>query len=282
MKARPFSPMRPCLRAVRALACFALLGVAGHALGQDSPDELGRRHFESGEAYFKVSDYDNALREFTQAYELSKRPEILISIATVHERMAHPRDAVAALEKYLAEAPQGKDADTVRIRVDNLKKRLDATPSGGTATPPPSASSAPPAAPATSAAPAAASSKPPPASPPAGEQYGPNVPALLLIGTGGLATAGAVVTGILAQNEYDSAKRTCSPHCTDHQLSPGRTLAWTSTALTGVAVVGVGVGVTLLIATGHQHEEKPPSASVPRLFVGLGPGGGAAAASWTF
>jgi hypothetical protein len=59
-------------------------------------------------------------------------------------------------------------------------------------------------------------------------------------------------------------------------------LAWTSTALTGVAIVGVGVGVTLLLTTGHRTSEAPPSARMPTLFVGMGPRGGAASASWSF
>ncbi len=273
------------LRSLAALGCFGLLALAGPALADDSADELGRRHFESGEAYFKVSDYENALREFTKAYELSKRPEILISIATVHERMAHLRDAVAALEQYLAAVPEGKDADTIRIRVENLKKRLEAAPSSAPPAPAPAPAPTPAAPttapPAPAPPPARAGSPPAPAAAPSPtEDYGPNVPALLALGVGALATGGAVVTGILAQNEYNDAKKSCSPSCTDHQLAPGRTLAWTSTALTGVAVVGVGVGVTLLL-TGHKKTEAP-NARIPNLFVGLGPRGGGAAASFSF
>jgi tetratricopeptide (TPR) repeat protein len=281
MTACPSARIRRRLRALGALGCFALLAVAGPAIADDSADELGRRHFESGEAYFKVSDYDNALREFTQAYELSKRPEVLISIATVHERMAHLREAVAALEQYLAAVPEGKDADTMRIRVENLKKRLESAPSPAAAPPGPApapSTTPPPVAQPTARAASSAAPAPPPAP---GEDYGPNVPALLALGVGVLATGGAVATGILAQSEYNDAKKTCSPACTDHQLAPGRSLAWTSTALTGVAIVGVGVGVTLLL-TGHKKTEAPPNARLPTLFVGLGPRGAGAAASFTF
>jgi hypothetical protein len=281
MTACPSAPTGRRLRSLGVLGCFGLLALASPAFADDSADELGRRHFESGEAYFKVSDYENALREFAKAYELSKRPEILISIATVHERMAHLREAVAALEQYLAAVPEGKDADTMRIRVENLKKRLESAPTA--AAPPPGPAPAPSTAPPPATRPAApAASSPAPASPPPpSEEYGPNVPALLALGVGVLATGGAVVTGILAQNEYNDAKKTCSPSCTDHQLAPGRTLAWTSTALTGVAIVGVGVGVTLLL-TGHKKSEAPPSARIPALFVGLGPRGAGAAASFSF
>src|SRR6185503_20729921 len=108
---------RSCLRYrerwVTALVC-ALVLTAGAARA-DTADELAHKHFESGAAYLEQSDYESALREFSKAHELSKRAEILLNVATVYERMNKLKDAVAALEQYLAEAPQGEHAETVRI-----------------------------------------------------------------------------------------------------------------------------------------------------------------------
>src|SRR5262245_60764110 len=103
----------------------ALLCVTAPALAQDSPDELARRHFESGVAYLQEADYDNALKAFEKAFELSKRPEILINIATVHERRGDLKAAVTSLEKYLEVAPEGDQRSTVEVRITNLKKRID-------------------------------------------------------------------------------------------------------------------------------------------------------------
>src|SRR5688572_26618057 len=92
-------------RWLSALAAVGVLGLVQPALGQDS-DELARKHFESGVAYLQESDYENALRAFEKSYELSKRPEILLNIATVNERRNDLKGAITALEKFLATAPE--------------------------------------------------------------------------------------------------------------------------------------------------------------------------------
>jgi tetratricopeptide (TPR) repeat protein len=109
-----------------ALVCAFVL-TAGVARA-DTADELAHKHFESGAAYLEQADYESALREFNKAYELSKRAEILLNVATVNERMSKLKDAVTALEQYLAVAPQGEHAETVEIRIENLKKRIAAEP----------------------------------------------------------------------------------------------------------------------------------------------------------
>src|ERR1051325_6230673 len=113
-------------RWVTALVCaFVLTAGAAHA---DTADELAHKHFESGAAYLEQADYESALREFNAAYDLSKRAEILLNVATVYERMNKLKDAVAALEHYLTDAPQGEHAETVKIRIENLKKRIASEP----------------------------------------------------------------------------------------------------------------------------------------------------------
>src|SRR3954467_1901850 len=103
--------------------CAALLGQVA-PLAAQSDDENARRHFESGAAYLQQSDYENALREFQAAYALSKRPELLLNIATVDERMGNLKGAIEALTKYLAENPKSPEKTTLETRVANLQKRL--------------------------------------------------------------------------------------------------------------------------------------------------------------
>src|SRR5882724_6934947 len=106
-----------------ALACvLSLLSSTGRA--QSTSDDLARRHFDSGVAYLEESDYDNALKSFEKSYELSKRPEILLNIATVHERQSDLPGAITALKSYLEAAPQGEHVDTVKLRIQNLEKRV--------------------------------------------------------------------------------------------------------------------------------------------------------------
>src|SRR5438128_11544150 len=121
------------LGAAITLACGVWLsGTSAHA--QSTSDELARRHFDSGVAYLEESDYDNALKAFEKSYELSKRPEILLNIATVHERQSDLPGAITALKSYLEVAPQGEHVDTVKLRIQNLEKRVaDQTAAGSPA-----------------------------------------------------------------------------------------------------------------------------------------------------
>jgi tetratricopeptide (TPR) repeat protein len=267
-----FGSRRALLHSIAAAACAAALLCAPGANAQ-SADELARRHFESGVAYLHESDYENALRAFEKSYELSKRPEILLNIATVHERRSDLPAAVIALEKYLAEKPNAEDGPTVQVRITNLKKRIEeAHPksAGQVAAPP-----------ATPAEPVVTPAAPPPVA--AAPEEPNRLPAYIALTVGGVAAAGAVLSGVFAQSEYNEAEASCgqTKSCTDDELSTGRTLATTSTVLTGVALVGIGLGVTLLV-TAQPKSEAPARALMPRVAVGVGPNGGSVLTRFVF
>ena len=257
-----------------ALACtLSLSSSVGHA--QSTSDDLARRHFDSGVAYLEESDYDNALKAFQKAYDLSKRPEILLNLATVHERQSDLTAAVASLKQYLDAAPQGEHAETVRLRIQNLEKRLqeqaDAQQAAAAAAPAP-------------APPPAASPKPAPEKPvaPALQRKAePNrLPAFIALGVGGVMAGGSLITGIVAKGKYDDAKNSCGHSCSDEQLSSSRTFAITSTVLSGAAILGVGLGVGLLLTT--ESDGDGVGSAAPRVDVALGPKLAAASAMWSF
>ncbi len=251
--------------------CLLLLVAHASASAQTTSDDLARRHFESGAAYLEESDYDNALQAFQKAYDLSKRPEILLNIATVQERKGAFAEAVSALKQFSSVAPPGDPhLDATKVRIENLEKRIaDA------------ARTKPALAPVAPAGPAAASAEKLRVTPeePSPEGHSSRLPAFVALGVGGAAVGGAVITGILAKAKYDDAKGSCSPACSDDQLSSTRSLALTSTILTGVAIVGVGVGVTLLLTS---HPAPARTSYLPRLRLGAAPGAARAEASWRF
>jgi len=261
-------------RVVRGAAAmaFSVCLLAGHARAQSTSDDLARRHFDSGVAYLEESDYENALKAFEKAHELSRRPEILLNIATVHERQSDLQAAVASLKAYLDAAPQGEHVETVKLRVQNLEKRMQEQDAARPPAPAPPPTVAPP--------PPPAEAKLPPPPPPQGE---PNrLPAFIALGVGGVMAGGSVVTGILAKSKYDDAEAGCgrTRSCSDDQLSSSRTLAITSTVLTGAAVLGVGLGVALLLTSSDEADSV--GKGKPRLDVALGPRAAAASALWSF
>ncbi|MET0596212.1 MAG: tetratricopeptide repeat protein [Polyangiaceae bacterium] len=244
--------------------------------GAQSDDENARRHFESGAAYLQQSDYENALREFQAAYNLSKRPPLLLNIANVYERMGKLQDAVDALTKYLEEDAKTPERATHETRIANLKKRIEAMPK-----PAPVASTAP----VTSAAPppvatAAPPPPPPPVAPPPASA--PNrTPAFIAFGVGGAAAIGAVVTGLVAKGKYDDAEKECKPNCPDKTIDSIKSMALVSDVLSGVAIVGVGVGAVLLLTAGGS-KETATSGVKPFIAGGVGPNGGKLEATWRF
>src|SRR5688572_9599921 len=103
---------RPTAAFTLVLGVSLALTTASYSNAQTDPDELARRHFESGAAYFEQAEYEAALREFEKAYELSRRPQILRNISVVQERMGDIAGAIVSLDHYLESAPNDPDIET--------------------------------------------------------------------------------------------------------------------------------------------------------------------------
>lgn len=272
MRVRPSWARRRLISSPVAAAVLLLSSLSG---AQTNADELARRHFDSGVAYLEESDLENALKAFEKAYGLSKRPAILLNVASVHERRGDTQAAIAALRGYLDAEPNGEHAETTKLRLQNLEKRAAeeaaAAPSTPTATEP--AAAPPPPAP-----PAAALGTPPAAEPAKSNR----LPAYIAFGVGGAGLVTAVVTGLVANGEYQSAKDQCSPNCSDDDVSTGRTMALVSTVATGVAVIGAGVGVTLLLTEADAASGRRGGRNAASVSLGVTHAGVQGSASWRF
>lgn len=260
------------------IVCTFVIAGAG-TVGAQSSDADARRHFEAGVSYFNTSEYEDALREFQRAYQLSepeRRPAILRNIAAVYERMGNLQKTVETLEQYLQEDPETTERATVEIRIKNLKDKIAEQEKADAGVPVAPPTTTPP--PASTAVPTATSEPPPP---PADPDY---TPAYISWGVGGAAALGAIITGVLAKNSYDDKESGCgsTPQgCSDDDVSGVETMAWVSTALTGVAVVGAGLG-TVLYLTAEPPSREQATGWTPRVNAGVGPGGGGIDARWTF
>jgi tetratricopeptide (TPR) repeat protein len=114
------------MRIVRAvLAALILCSFAGAARADDDQD-AARLHFQVGQSYYDEANYTDALKEFREAYRLSKRPALLYNIGLCHEHLGQLEEAVAALDRYLRERPDATDRGIIEQRMSNLKRRLAA------------------------------------------------------------------------------------------------------------------------------------------------------------
>jgi hypothetical protein len=207
-----------------------------NACEEVSKDRTDRAHetYKSGRLFLDEGQIDKAIQYFTDSYAIAcNNPAILIKIADAWERKPNKAEALRHLEAFLERSKKDDpDRDTVRRRVENLRRELAAASSSVAPIPPPPAS----------ASSAAASSHPAVDKPPPHAPRTSMVP-WIVVGAGGAALlTGGVLTALGAKQVSDADKR-CDPatpggrDCRNAQAvsdgNAGRTLA----------TVGVVVGV---------------------------------------
>lgn len=246
----------------RGLLIVALtLSGAGIAQAQESDDELARNHFLAGRSYYSQSRFEEAVREFEEAYRLSPRPPLLLNISRAAERAEDLERAIEALEQYLAVTEDPPDQRAQQQRIQSLRARLEAARS-----PEPDGS------PETDSAGAeetAAGIEP--------EETDESLSGLMV---GGLASFGVALasvavlgaTGAMAEVHYTRLEEECGAGaCTPNLASvrdEGETFATVSTAFTFVAIGTAILGGVLVLV-----DVLNGSSSSDAQTVRLGPEG---------
>jgi tetratricopeptide (TPR) repeat protein len=112
--------MRRAIVIVVAVWAFAATAFA------QSKHELARAHYKSGAAYYQRGKYVDAIREFEQSYELSRKPDILYNLAQCHDKLGQRDKVVGYLRRYLKDKPKADDREQVEAWLGNLEKALAA------------------------------------------------------------------------------------------------------------------------------------------------------------
>lgn len=234
-------------RTPTTLLCFLALlaapltaGAQGEtgAPGSGTPsveDSAAERFFEAGRIAFNSGYYDQALRAFQEAYELSHRTALLYNIAVTLDRLERQREALDAYEQFLAAQPESDYARAVRSRVDIIRSHLPSVPE--TSTEPAEVTSDPS---------AAETSAPVVSSTTGADGPGLMAPAIgtLVVGGLGLLTFGVAAPIGLARHDAHAAS--CAPHCSASALDEVRALAITADVGLGVGLLSAAVGAVLL------------------------------------
>ena len=91
--------------------------------------ELAHQKYIAGKQDYDEGNYDSAIRRFRDAYTLDcTKHELLIIISAAYERKGDKREAVNALETYVARSPGAPDVGTYQAKIENLKKQIAAAP----------------------------------------------------------------------------------------------------------------------------------------------------------
>lgn len=250
-------------------ALLAVVVAPAHALTEE--EERAKAHFLAGQSYYDQASYSDALREFNEAYRLSKKPALLYNIARCDEALERYADAVSMLERYLAEAPSTPDRPAIETRIANLKQRqveqdkrvsrFPSAPVEPSRPPPPGAVAAHP-----------TTTTPPPAPPPRRKRVW-----TWIVGSIGVAAlVGAAATGIESQITYNDLNSNCTGGVCDptsvsgaqSKIDKGKKLALATDVLWPVGAVAVGAAVALFFIEGRHPTRH--AWVVPMLGPGTG------------
>ena len=103
-----------------AFLCAAgALGSPESARAQDR----ARLHFEAGASYYEAGDYEDALREFHRAFDLSEEPKLYYNFSLCHAQLDQYAEAADAMQNYLDQVPDIENRSNLEIRVTNLRER---------------------------------------------------------------------------------------------------------------------------------------------------------------
>jgi len=104
---------------------------------EEGAQQRARLHFQSGASYYEAGSYEDALREWNRAYQLSNRSELLYNLSLAHQGLNQLSEAVDYLRRFLAEVHDIPNRANLELRVQNLDRRIANQASSGASDPAP-------------------------------------------------------------------------------------------------------------------------------------------------
>lgn len=197
-----------------------------------------RGHFQAGASYYEAGSYEDALREFQRAYDLSQRPQLFYNLSLCYQNLDDYENAIAFLRRYLDEVVEIPNRANLELRIQTFQARLDARAQESTE----SSTESP-----------APSETGPGASPQGG---GPNIGAIVGFSTAAVGLVMAGIFGGLTLAEDGTLAGSCSPNCSADQVGTLQTYALLTDIGFGVSLAGAAVGLILLLVSDSGSQES--------------------------
>jgi tetratricopeptide (TPR) repeat protein len=114
------------MRFVGAAWCVVLLACLGApATATAAPESRvaeAKQHYAAATKFYDLAEYENALREFKEAYRAVEDPAFLFNIAQCHRKLGQPQDAITFYKTYLRRAPHAANRAEVERRIAELER----------------------------------------------------------------------------------------------------------------------------------------------------------------
>ncbi len=113
---------------MRSTIAFALAFVcllpAAPARAATPDEQIAKAHFQTGEGYFGAGRYEQAVREFLEAYRLSRKVDLLWNIARCYQHMDDPGRMTSYYKQYLAARPAAQDRAQIEAEIARAAPRV--------------------------------------------------------------------------------------------------------------------------------------------------------------
>lgn len=119
----------PYQRILGILTCLLISLVACSAVAQNlSADDraTARKLYDKATDSYDHGDYGDALKYWTEAYDLTNATILLYSIGNAHERLGNLEEAIEALEGYKKSVRDREENEVLELRIINLQERWKA------------------------------------------------------------------------------------------------------------------------------------------------------------
>jgi tetratricopeptide (TPR) repeat protein len=113
----------------RVLAAFLIVLLVGQPAAYsatESQQSEARALFEKARRQYEVGQFEEALDNFSLAYERAPLPGFLFNIGQCHRNLGHPQRATFAFRQYLRLAPDAPDRAAVEKLIQDLESERKA------------------------------------------------------------------------------------------------------------------------------------------------------------
>lgn len=263
---------------MRHLIVVSVLSLVCANASADSSDDKARasarEHYAKGTSYFDLGRYDDAITEYSLAYEAKNEPTLLYNIAQAHRLGNHPAQALRFYKMYLTRLPDAGNRAEVEAKIATLEhvieqqKAVQAAPPQHPEPPPPTAPAPKPEVTTTTTTPAATAATSPPSSdvvanPNAGRSK--RIAGIVLAAAGLAVIGGGIATGVLAKQASDKISTENSNHqpYDEATYNAGKTDQILEGVLIGVGGAALVTGGVLYFVGRHEAKRAQVATVAP-------------------
>jgi tetratricopeptide (TPR) repeat protein len=210
-------------------------------------DVEARQHFQLGRTFYDSGRFQQAVEEFSAAYKLSGRPQLLYNLYVANRDAGELPAAVDALRAYLDKVPDAPDRVNLKARLESLEAQAKRQAEQE------------------ALAKQAGEAERRAAEPATRTELKRSPVPWVLAGAGGALLIGSIATGVVAKGKADDLDKACGgtvcPSSQEDNVQTTRRLAITTDVLLGVGGALAVTGVVLWL-TGALDEERQVPVSV--------------------